>query len=400
MRDMIGSKKTGYLLLCIMALMIPATHAAANMQVTAFACNPNEVVAGNQFSCTATVQNTGDATGTLNTATLYPSTDWLEKGSYPETINTNINSGASVEITFNGLKGKKAGNNGFSKIMLDDVTDTYAADNGIKVNVIDVISTATASAGSAASGASVTMTTQATVGGNVDTVLTISLSSCSIGNQPATATANEMTNGQTTSHTWTVTMGSADCAYTVSAKATSNPSGIASKTDTTSSSIACSSGCTASTSSTSTSSTSSSGGGGAAAITGAIVRAEAGKITITIPSIKANTPGLITIANASETGISALTITTMSNVSNVKIVVEKKAGNPTSAAPAGIVHSYISIATENITDNNISSAKIAFQVSNAWITTNNIGEATIALNRFVNGAWTKLSTIKTSSSDD
>src|SRR3989338_697604 len=224
MRDIIVSKKTGYLLLCIMALMIPATHAAANIQVTAFACNPNEVVAGNQFSCTATVQNTGDATGTLNTATLYPSTDWLEKGSYPETINTNINSGASVEITFNGLKGKKAGNNGFSKIMLDDVTDTYAADNGIKVNVIDVISTATASAGSAASGASVTMTTQATVGGNVDTVLTISLSSCSIGNQPATATANEMTNGQTTSHTWTVTMGSADCAYTVSAKATSNPS--------------------------------------------------------------------------------------------------------------------------------------------------------------------------------
>ena len=252
-----------------MLLIIPSVYAVANLEVTAFACNPNEVVANNQFSCTATVQNTGDATGTLNTATLYPdANNWMEKTNYPETVNTNINSGASTEITFSGLKGKKSGNNGFSKIMLDDVTDTYAADNAVKVNVIDVVGIVTTSSSSAALGSSVTVTGQATAGGNVDIALTFSVSSggCSIGNQPATATANEMTNGQTTSHTWTVTMGSANCVYSVAAKATSNPSGTASKTDTTSNTITCTN---CPTSSESTSTTGGGGGGGGGTTTNA-----------------------------------------------------------------------------------------------------------------------------------
>ena len=44
-------------ILCILVLLliIPASQAAANLAVTAFACNPNEVVANDQFSCTATV---------------------------------------------------------------------------------------------------------------------------------------------------------------------------------------------------------------------------------------------------------------------------------------------------------------------------------------------------------
>ncbi len=256
-----GEKMKKMEMLCIMILLlIPAAKAAANLEVTAFACNPSEVVANSQFSCTATVQNSGDAAGTLNTATLYAdANNWLENSNYPETVNSNINSGASVQVTFDNLKGKKSGYNGFSKIMLDDVTDTYTADNGVKVNVIDIVGTVTASASSAASSATVDVTGQATAGGNVDITLTFSVSSggCSIGNQPASTTTSSMSNGQTTSRTWTVTMGSANCAYSVSAKATSNPSGTATKTDANSNTITCS-GCT----STDTTAPSSGGGGG------------------------------------------------------------------------------------------------------------------------------------------
>ena len=53
-------------------VMSSVVYAAANIEVTAFSCNPDEVKLGSQFTCTATIQNTGDASGTLNTATLYP----------------------------------------------------------------------------------------------------------------------------------------------------------------------------------------------------------------------------------------------------------------------------------------------------------------------------------------
>ncbi len=267
-------------ILLFLVLMISTAHAAANMAVTSFSCNPSEVVASNQFSCTATIQNNGDATGTLNTATLYADgNNWMENSNYAETVNTNINSGASTQVTFDGMKGKKSGNNGFSKIMMDDVTDTYPADNGVKVNVIDVLGTVTASASSAASGATLTVTGQATAGGNVDVTLTFSVDSgsCSIGSQQSSATASGMTNGQTTSHTWTVTQGGNTCSYSIQAKATSKPSGTATKTDTTSGSITCSSGCTAASTSDTTSSTSSSTGGGGGSGSNATANATANK---------------------------------------------------------------------------------------------------------------------------
>ncbi len=271
-------------------LLAASVEAAANLKVIAFACNPNEIVANNQFSCTATIQNSGDATGTINTATLYPDTgSWLEKANYPETVNSNINSGASVEVVFSSLKGKKSGYNGFSKIMIDDVTDTYAADNGVKVNVVDVMGTADSSAGSAASGASVDVTGRAIAGGNVDIVLAFSVSSsgCSIGNQAASSTTNDMSNGQTTSHTWTVTMGTENCAYAVSAKATSNPSGAATKTDTTSGSITCSN-CVSSTTTT-TLGGGGGGGGGSSATTTTISSVNATIATTTTVPVETTT---------------------------------------------------------------------------------------------------------------
>jgi len=79
-------------------LIAPAVQAAADLKVTAFSCSPDEVVINGQFSCTATIENPGDALGTLTTATLYPdATNWLEDSSYAQTENVNIASGASAD---------------------------------------------------------------------------------------------------------------------------------------------------------------------------------------------------------------------------------------------------------------------------------------------------------------
>ena len=250
------------LALVILSLFfITATTAIANFQVTAFACTPNEVPTTETFTCTATIQNTGDSTGSLSTATLYPDeTGWLEKSNYQVSVGGTVSSGASTEVAFTGLKAKKTGNNGFARIILDSVTDTYVSDNHITVNTIDILTTTTSTASSAAAGGTVDITGRAIVGGNVDTTLTLNINSggCNIGNQPASETTTGMTNNQQTSRTWTITMGTADCAYTFEGKAVSRPGALASKTDTTTGTITCSSGC--SSSSSSDSSSSSSGG--------------------------------------------------------------------------------------------------------------------------------------------
>jgi len=378
--------------------LIPAAKAAANLEVTAFSCNPSEIVANNQFSCTATVQNTGDASGTLNTATLYPdSNNWLENINYAETVNSAIGSGASAQVVFNNLKGKKSGYNGFSKIMIDDVTDTYVADNGIKVNVIDVIGIVTTSASSAANGAAVDVTGQATAGGNVNIVLSFSVSSggCSIGNQPASATTNSMSNGQTTSHTWTVTMGSANCAYSVSAKATSNPSGTASKTDTTSGSITCSSNCAAVSTDTTTTATSGGGGGGGGG------GAAAGE-TKTLPNIAAGAVGEVSFITES-LAVTKIIINAKNAINGAQITITSSS-KPSEAdepivAGKGNVYKYISISKINVSDDNISKVTISFNVNKTWISDNNIDSAKIFLNRY-NNAWEKYAATKISESSN
>ncbi|MBI5697628.1 MAG: hypothetical protein HZC29_03870 [Thaumarchaeota archaeon] len=132
-------KKTILLVALVFLLAaLPSAYAAASFAVTAFSCSPSEVKVNDQFSCTATVQNSGDANGTLGTTTLYQSGSWMESANYAVTVNANVNSGATTTVSFTGLKGTTSGNNGFARILLDDVPDTYVADNNVRVNVINI----------------------------------------------------------------------------------------------------------------------------------------------------------------------------------------------------------------------------------------------------------------------
>lgn len=233
----------GYLFFLAVAFSISIGYAVAvaNFQVSSFSCSPSEAAINSVFSCTAQVQNVGDTAGSVSTATLYPdSSDWLENSNYPQSSGSSVNPGQSTEITFGGLRAVKSGNNGFSKIMLDSVTDTYVSDQNKMVNIINVLVSVNNSVSSAAIGEEVTSTTEITAGGNVDVELTFAVSSggCSIGSQTNPKTISGMTDGSKQSRTWTITMGSANCVYSMSAAATGT-GGIASKIDISSNTLTC-----------------------------------------------------------------------------------------------------------------------------------------------------------------
>src|SRR3989344_4801784 len=266
--------KIGFAFLIALALHAGFVMAAANFQVTSFSCSPSETVINSLFSCTSTIQNTGDAAGTLSTATLYSdSSNWLEDSNYPQSYGQSVNPGNNIQVTFSGLRATKSGSNGFSKIMLDSVTDTYVADNNKEVNVINVAVTVSNSASSTAMGETITTTAEVTAGGNIDISLSFTSNSggCSIGSQTNPKSISGMTDGSKQSRTWTITQGTTgNCEFTISATATGS-GGVASKIDSTTSTITCTD-CPVASSSSSSSSGSGGGGGGGGGVgsTGAV----------------------------------------------------------------------------------------------------------------------------------
>src|SRR3989338_1482759 len=134
----------------LIVLALPSTLAVASFSITSFSCTPSEVKTNQVFSCTSQIMNSGDAAGSVSIVTLYPdSNDWLEESSYQQASGTSVDPGQSSEVTFSGLRATKSGSNEFARIMLDNVADTYVADNSISVNTIDVAVVASSSASSA-----------------------------------------------------------------------------------------------------------------------------------------------------------------------------------------------------------------------------------------------------------
>ncbi|HLC39876.1 MAG TPA: PGF-pre-PGF domain-containing protein [archaeon] len=60
----------------------------------------------------------------------------------------------------------------------------------------------------------------------------------------------------------------------------------------------------------------------------------------------------------------------------------------------GKVYRYIKILTTNLPDEKIKNATVKFKVEKAWFTEEKVDASTIALYRYVNGKWDKLSTVK------
>ncbi len=231
---------------------------AADFSISTFSCTPSEAVINDVFSCTAQIENVGDSSGSVNEVRLYPdSSSWLEQTNYLKNSGSSVSPGQTTEVTFTGLRATKSGNNGFSRITLDNQADTWVADNNVKENIIDASIGVTNSVSSTTSGNTFTVTPEVTAGGNIDATLTFVVDSgaCSIGIQSSTRSTTGLLDQQKwTPSAWTVTMGSGNCRYTLTASLT-GANGVASTTISSGNTITCSD-CSSS------SSSSSSGGGG------------------------------------------------------------------------------------------------------------------------------------------
>jgi PGF-pre-PGF domain-containing protein len=103
-----------------------------------------------------------------------------------------------------------------------------------------------------------------------------------------------------------------------------------------------------------------------------------------------------------EIGIKMINITVKNPAQTVTITVTKLAGQPASVVHtiSGKVYKYMEIKGDNINETHIDKVKVQFQVNKSWINSNKINRATIALNRYKNNNWEKLTTKELSEDND
>jgi PGF-pre-PGF domain-containing protein len=119
--------------------------------------------------------------------------------------------------------------------------------------------------------------------------------------------------------------------------------------------------------------------------------------SVEIPLITPEAPATVEVENAA---ITALEISVLNTVENVRITVQELVDRPGEIAivAPGAIYRYLEIIEENITDNDIGSVTITFKVEKSWIEGENIDENTITLKRYnpENGGWVSLPTAKVS----
>jgi PGF-pre-PGF domain-containing protein len=99
-------------------------------------------------------------------------------------------------------------------------------------------------------------------------------------------------------------------------------------------------------------------------------------------------------------GLKQIFIEVNNKANSVEITVQKLADKPASVTHeiSGKVFQYIQIDHKNLNDTNIKSAKIRFNITKSWISSNSINTNTVALNRYT-ASWQKLATSKIGESD-
>jgi PGF-pre-PGF domain-containing protein len=115
--------------------------------------------------------------------------------------------------------------------------------------------------------------------------------------------------------------------------------------------------------------------------------------TYWIPVITPEENATVQVEN---TAISKITIQVESTAQNVSITVQQLTDRPVgvvTAAP-GTVYKYLNIVAENITDVQIKSVTIRFEVEKSWMAANGVGISTIVLYQFdpATVTWTPLQT--------
>jgi PGF-pre-PGF domain-containing protein len=131
-------------------------------------------------------------------------------------------------------------------------------------------------------------------------------------------------------------------------------------------------------------------------VSGAVVTVTSGKAQISIPEITAGKTVMVTIKRSEETSVKTMQISVKNNVSNIQVTLTKLDEKPVgvSADVVGSVYHYLNVDKQNVNDEDISNAKIGFQVEKLWLDSNNVDSSTVSLQRYAEGRWNKLPTSK------
>jgi PGF-pre-PGF domain-containing protein len=139
---------------------------------------------------------------------------------------------------------------------------------------------------------------------------------------------------------------------------------------------------------------SSPGSSGPASTPSTKVSVKKGEANITIPSIAGGKSTNVTIAKTEDVAIRQINISVSNPVNNIKIVITKLAGVPSSVTHMieGKVYHYIQIDKTNITDSDLNKAYIKFAINKTWLTINGVDKTNMALYRWANDKWNELAT--------
>ena len=121
--------------------------------------------------------------------------------------------------------------------------------------------------------------------------------------------------------------------------------------------------------------------------------------TQTIASLLAGVPKVINeVSLPSDAKLTSIQLTTNTAATSVQLAVQSYASKPADVATAAApdVYKYVSVSFTNLATNNVQAAKIAFKVEKSWLTLKGISVNDVAMYRYTGGAWTLLSTSKTS----
>lgn len=202
-----------------------------------------------------------------------------------------------------------------------------------------------------------------------------SSSACTVSS--ATKTIGTITGSASTSQSWTVTAGSSTGTCSLSLSVSGTPGGSASKTA--SVTISTTGG--------------GDGGGGGAGGGGGGGGAAANKQSWT--SMTTGTEYKMTLTDKT-LAFNQIALSLKATVYNTSITVSKLGSQPaTVTTPTGTVYQWVDVTPVNLSDANMQTLKIRFNVTRTWLINNSFSPTDVVLQRYSNG-WAKLSTSKIS----
>ncbi len=260
---------------------------------------------------------------------------------------------------------------------------------GIIVSSIDPSTLTTSASPSAAQlnrSQSLTLIISITGSSSADVTTSYSLnvpSGLNASGDPTTSSAQSVTANSTTSLTWTINH---TTCYTGGKTITF---GLGSNTNAVGITVTGNSSCDAGGSSSSGS------GSGSGGTSGATLSAKTAKISVAVASSGA-TKVIDVGLKSNDTSVRRLEFTTSSSAAGMEFLIDKVSSRPSFVSvspPSGSVFGYIVINLTNLSDSQLSGAKLDFAVNKSWLSSNSVDKNKIALYRLSGSTWTKLDTV-------